>query len=142
MEAPETAETPARHDTRATAGPSGETAQVPAAKPAPARSGPDARRARRRPLKGTTRVHCYDNALGLGRNIAHSLLDVSENGARLLLRQVVAVGEDVEVNLDAPSGASARRVARVVWVVPAEDGLSCVGCEFWTPLPHAVLACV
>jgi hypothetical protein len=126
-------------DTKAITGGDGGTAALPAAKPAAKRGGRDGRRARRHAGKGSTKVHCYGNALGLGRNIAAALLDVSETGARLLLKQVVAVGKEVEVNLEGQTGVSARHVARVVWVVPAEGGLFCVGCEFLKPVAYSAL---
>jgi PilZ domain len=111
-----------------------------AGRPSALRAGADRRRQRRRRPKATTNVQCYGNGLGLGRNIAHSLLDVSETGVRLLLVRMVAAGREVEVNLDGQAGAAVRRVARVVWAVPAEGGLFCTGCEFLKPVPYSAVA--
>src|SRR5256885_2178544 len=41
----------------------------------------------RRAPKGSTRVTCRRGSLGLGPNLALSLLDVSETGARLLVKE-------------------------------------------------------
>jgi hypothetical protein len=137
----ETADAPAPPETRPVPQ-AGTTVPVAPATPGRAaerRAGPDARRARRRPIKESTKVHCYGNALGLGRNIASALLDVSEAGVRLTVKIPVEVGQEVEINLHGQTGVSARHIARVVWAVPAEGGLFCVGCALAKPLPYATL---
>ena len=78
--------------------------------------------------------------MGLGPNIASSLLDLSERGARLLLKAKVVVGQEVEIHLGGQSNAPVKQVAQVVWVVPAEGGHFCVGCNFQKSLPYAALS--
>lgn len=97
------------------------------------------RRARRQGPAGTTRVRAYANALGLGPNVALAVLDLSETGARLLLKQEVPAGREIEVRLEGNS-RSVKALARVVWSVPAADGSFCAGAEFAKPLAYAELS--
>ena len=100
---------------------------------------PRRRRAKRRPLEGPHEGPLLRQCLGLGRNIAHSLLDLSETGVRLLLKESRGRrgcrGEPRR--RVRPFGAAGRAggVGRA-----AEGGLFRVGCEFWKPLPDDVLA--
>ena len=106
-------------------------------RPAPARR--NLRRSRRQSPKGSTRVCCYKNAWGLGRNIAQGVLDVSETGVRLLLKAEVRVRQEVEINLEGISSRTYKVVGDVVWVVPTADGLWCAGVSFQKPLPYLAL---
>ena len=66
--------------------------------------------------------------MGLGPNIASSLLDLSETGLRVILNEAATVGQEVEVNLEsAATGRALKTTARVVWVVPGTDGTFVVG---------------
>jgi hypothetical protein len=74
------------------------------------------RLARRRAPKGGTRVVCRKGTLGLGPDLAVSVLDVSESGIRLLVREALAERQEIEVGLTGPGQARAHRlVATVVW---------------------------
>jgi hypothetical protein len=85
---------------------------------------------RRRP-KGTTRVICSRGGLGLGPNIAVGLLDLSETGVRLVLREPVEMAKEVSVTLESPQYRKALRlVGRAAWCLTTAEGLYCVGIEF------------
>jgi hypothetical protein len=91
----------------------------------------------RRKAKRTTRIACYKGALGLGKNIALSVLDLSETGLCLLVNTAMAQGEELEVNLMALSHRHAIKVlAEVVWSVEAKDGVFCVGAKFRSTVPY------
>jgi PilZ domain len=91
---------------------------------------------RRRP-KVRIRVVCRKGALDLGPNVAESLLDVSEEGARLLLNQPLLVNQEVTVGLEGPNHRRpVLRVGIIVWSVPAADGGYCVGVTFEKRLPY------
>jgi hypothetical protein len=97
------------------------------------------RSSRRLPAKGSTRAVAYGNALGLGRNIASGVLDVSETGARLLLNRRLADGAEFEVNFEGPGARPVKLHAYVVWSVEAADGRFVTGVRFEKALNYAAL---
>jgi hypothetical protein len=98
------------------------------------------RRALRRSPKSSTRISCHPNALGVGKNLAASLLDLSEFGVRLLVKVNLKPGQEVHIGLEGMGHRRAIRVAgHVAWAVPAADGSCCIGVEFQKPLPYADL---
>jgi hypothetical protein len=60
-------------------------------------------------------------------DVALALLDLSENGARLVIREALAPGQRVYLVLEGPVGRPARRQGAVAWSVAAADGTYCVG---------------
>jgi hypothetical protein len=86
------------------------------------------RTARRRAAKRSVRVNCVANAIGLGPNIALSLLDVSQSGARVTLKEPVAPGQEVEITLCGIGHRKpVRMLADVIWCVPTEQGTYLAG---------------
>jgi hypothetical protein len=56
--------------------------------------------------------------LDLGANIAVSLLDVSESGVRMLVKDRLDFGQELTVYLESVSSRRAERLAaRVIWCV-------------------------
>jgi hypothetical protein len=105
-------------------------------------SSPDTNRRstpRRLPKKASKFV-CRRGKLGLGPNIAVSLLDVSETGIRLIVKTPLEPESDVEVGLQ-PIGAHKPTVviAQVMWCIPLADGNHCLGARFEKLLPYAFL---
>src|SRR3954470_8826291 len=98
------------------------------------------RHERRRAPKRSTKVTCQKGAMGLGPNLALSLLDVSESGIRMRLKEDLPAGQQVEINLGGVGTArSAKRLATVVWSVAAADGTFCIGAQFEKFLTYADL---
>jgi hypothetical protein len=97
------------------------------------------RASRRRSPKSSTRARATRNPLGLGPNIAVSVLDISEGGVRLLLKEDLRPGQEFEVNLESDARRSVKMVARVIWSVATNDGRYCVGSCFLKPLGYADL---
>lgn len=95
------------------------------------------RRARRQESKRSARVVCYGNRLGVGNNLAVSILDLSESGVRLRMKAPLEVGREVEVNLE---GLGHRRPIKLpgkaVWCVALADGTWCVGVQFQRNLQY------
>ena len=89
------------------------------------------RTSRRRSAKRSAQVVCFANGLGLGPNVAVSLLDVSESGARIKVKTLLAPRQEVELDL---CGIGHRRsvklISNVVWCEPATDGTFLVGVKF------------
>ena len=107
-------------------------------KPAPKK--PNKRLSRRSGAKSTARVRVYRTPLGLGPNIASSLLDLSETGLRVVLKEAAVVGQEVEVNLEsAATGRTLKSSATVMWVVPAADSAFVVGLRLQKSLSYADL---
>ncbi|MGF1581737.1 MAG: PilZ domain-containing protein [Gemmataceae bacterium] len=75
--------------------------------------------------------------MGLGRNIALTVLDVSETGVRLLVDRPLEPGEEVEVNLEVIVHRHAFRLrANVVWCLAVEyQGCYCKGIAIRRQLP-------
>jgi hypothetical protein len=93
------------------------------------------RRSPRVRVKGGPRVRCRRGAPGAGPDLAPGVLDVSEDGIRLLVSIALQQGEDIEVILEGPGeGQTSRHPARVVWSVPTADGKCCIGARLQKPL--------
>lgn len=89
------------------------------------------RASRRHKPKRSTKAVVLKGAYGLGRNMALSLLDVSETGARLLIQEPLAPGQEVEITFESIAlHRPVKRSATVVWCVAAEDGTYGVGVRF------------
>src|SRR5262249_43671521 len=97
------------------------------------------RLARRRSPKGGTKARCYKSTLGLGPDVALAVLDISETGARLLLRAPVKPGQEVEVDLEHIAYRPVKVQAQVIWAIPTADGHYCVGTRFDRPISYADL---
>jgi hypothetical protein len=101
-------------------------------------SNPNRRRSPRRKPRGYVKLKCRKGWLGLGPNVAITLLDVSESGARLVVRQELALQREVEVELEAHGiNHLIKRVANVRWQLKLEDGTFCIGIEFEKPLAYS-----
>jgi hypothetical protein len=73
-------------------------------------------------------VVCFRGALGLGHNLAVSLLDISESGVRLVVRTQLTVGEEVELNISMPwFGRPVKRLGEVTWCLPRDGKHFSVG---------------
>jgi hypothetical protein len=103
-------------------------------------SRPNKRRCRRQTPKSNLKVRAFKSTLGLGANIALAILDISENGVRLLLKENLPVGHSFEVTLEPVSCKTVKTIAEVVWSIPAADGTFCVGTRFQKNLPYSDLA--
>jgi hypothetical protein len=97
------------------------------------------RRARRLPLSAQTRTECRKGSAGLGHNLAVTLLDLSETGARLIVQGPLAVGTEVEVKLTGPGIKPVRRLGVVVWSVLLQDGGHAIGAVFDKALAYSDL---
>lgn len=85
----------------------------------------------RRIPKGSTKVACRKGSFGLGHNIGIGILDLSETGIRLVVKEALQEKQEVEVILTAQGSVREfKHVGRVVWCVPAVDGSFCIGVEF------------
>jgi len=92
---------------------------------------PERRLERRRRPKGWTKATCRKGTLDLGNNIIHGILDVTETGIRLLVREQLAHDQEVAVTLESPSNARPLRVVgNVVWCLQTLDNNFCVGIRF------------
>ena len=82
----------------------------------------------RRKPRGKIKTICRRGALDLGSNLAVSLLDISETGIRLILREPLRSGQDVSITLEGVSCIRpVTRLGKVIWSVPSADGTYCTG---------------
>jgi hypothetical protein len=81
--------------------------------------------------RGGSKSVCRKGTLGLGANVALGLLDVSETGARLRVKEPLSPGQEVEVGLQGPAhGREFKMTGRVIWSIVAADGTHLVGIHF------------
>ena len=115
-----------------------DTASPDPIKPAPKK--PNKRLSRRSGAKSSTRLRVYRTALGLGPNIASSLLDLSETGVRVVLKEAAAVGQEVALHLEsAATGLTLKTTAVVMWVVPGTEPTVVVGLRLQKSICHGDL---
>lgn len=89
------------------------------------------RGALRKPPRRSIRLQCRRGALGLGANVGHALLDISETGVRLVTKHMLEPGAEVEIVLEGYGmPGPIRRLGRVRWAVPTDDGHCCTGVHF------------
>lgn len=96
------------------------------------------RASRRQPPKKSTKAKAYRNHLGLGPNIGVQLLDISENGIRVILKEELPLGREFELNFETP-GKAVKVHAKVVWSVPSADGQFVVGAKLSKSLSYSDL---
>jgi hypothetical protein len=99
-------------------------------------SRPNKRLSRRRLPKDAIRVICQKGTLELGPNLALALLNLSEDGACVLLKEALKPREDVVLNLE--TVISLRPVkcpGQVAWCQPVGDGTYSVGIRFERRVP-------
>jgi hypothetical protein len=87
--------------------------------------------ARRRKPKNSAKVVCLKGSFGLGRNLAVAVLDVSETGIRLVVKEALPVNQEIEITLESIScPRPVKQIARVVWCVATADSNWCIGAHF------------
>ncbi len=95
------------------------------------------RRSRRGAARGNLKLQCRKGALGLGPNLAASVLDVSDSGARLVLTQSLEISTEVEIIvIGYGMKGTIKRLGNVRWQVKLESGQFCVGIEFQKSLKY------
>jgi hypothetical protein len=99
---------------------------------------PNRRLSRRRAPKNRLRAICQRGGLELGPNLALGVLDLSETGVRLRVKEALRAGQEVSICLE--SSASVRpvkRIGNVAWCAPAPEGGDCwVGVNFQKRLDY------
>ncbi len=94
-------------------------------------NGSERRRARRQRPKPTTEVACRSETLLVGANLALSVLDISADGVRLLVRSPLEKGQKIEVDLEGIGYCQPLKLsAEVIWSLATADGNWCVGAQF------------
>jgi hypothetical protein len=89
------------------------------------------RASRRAPLRGTVRVECRKGSMGLGANLVHAPLDISETGVRLILKVDVRRGQEVEILITGGGFTKpVKKIGAVIWSLPTENSCYCVGVRF------------
>jgi hypothetical protein len=68
-----------------------------------------------------------------------ALLDASQTGVRLVVRERLEKDQAVTVILIAPGQEALKRAGTVTWAVPGADGRWCVGVRLHERLPYASL---
>jgi hypothetical protein len=98
------------------------------------------RAARRFPPRGKVKVTCHRGSSDLGASLAIGLLDVSESGARLLVRTALERDQEVSLTLEGMGHLRPLKITgRIVWCLPTATGQFCVGTRFDKFLPYREL---
>lgn len=89
------------------------------------------RRSPRRKPRTSVKVQCRKGTHGLGPNVAVSLLDISDSGIRVVLKQELTNRDEVEIMIVAHGVlGTIKRHGYVRWQLKLENGLFCAGIEF------------
>jgi len=94
----------------------------------------------RHQARPSSKVFCLPGGYGVGRNIALAVLDVSETGVCLRLREPLQQGQEVRVGLlPSEEVREVRTSGAVVWCVAADDGTHVAGIRFDRPLSFSAV---
>jgi hypothetical protein len=89
------------------------------------------RKSQRRTPRSSVKLECRIGSFGLGPNLASSTLDLSDNGACLIVTQAVEVKKDIEIVVAGYGlNKQIKRSAQVRWQVKLDDGRYCIGVHF------------
>jgi len=103
----------------------------------------DRRRERRKLTRTKTTVACRKGHDGLGADLSLRLIDLSDEGARLMVKEWINPRADVELSLESVAMNRPLQVAgQVAWCQPIEKGFL-IGVKFheridYTDLRHLV----
>jgi hypothetical protein len=87
------------------------------------------------------KAECRRGSMDLGKNIAVAVLDVSEDGIRLVVREPLKDKEEVLLTLTTTADLrSLKRLGSVAWAVATADGTFCVGVRLHKRLSYADLS--
>jgi hypothetical protein len=112
-----------------------------APKPGSAQSLSNERRTNKRlPARSTVMIEIRKGVMGLGPNLALNLLDLSVDGAGVLMEGKLQVNDDVEILLSGHGIRSkVKRLAKVRWVTKLEPVHFVMGFKFEKPIPTSDL---
>jgi hypothetical protein len=83
------------------------------------------------PRQGFLRQRCRRGVTGLGSDMAMTLLDISETGARLVVTHALPKNQEVEVEFEAQGILHIiKRIGNVRWQLLLADGQFCTGVQF------------
>ena len=95
------------------------------------------RRSRRAKVRTTVKLQCRTGSYGLGPNLASTVLDISDTGARLIITQPLELLAEVEIIIDGYAMKELiKRLGNIRWQVKLESGQFCVGVEFQKSLAY------
>ncbi len=104
-------------------------------------SGKNRRAFIRRVPKRKAKICCYKGAMDMGPNLAVSLLDLSESGARLILKSSLEKGQEVTLTLEGMTHSRPlKALGNIIWAVATQDGNCCVGIQLGKYLPYQEIA--
>ena len=99
---------------------------------------PNRRKSNRKTIRSQVKVECRQSPFGVGNVLPAQLLNISEGGLCLALREGLAPKEVVELQILALSQTKAIVcLATVCWLVPLDNGDICVGLVFQNKLSLA-----
>jgi hypothetical protein len=99
------------------------------------------RLSRRIVVRRTITIVCRRGSMDLGKDIALKMLDISEDGVRLLLREAIKPNEEVCLTLSSIALVRPlKRLGNVAWAVASADGTFCAGVRLQKRLPYADLS--
>jgi hypothetical protein len=85
----------------------------------------------RKPARQSIRLECRRGSTGFGVNIASGFLNISLSGVQVLTRDVLQIGDEVEVILEGYGfRGSIRRIGEVRWTVAIDGGGFRTGVRF------------
>jgi hypothetical protein len=99
---------------------------------------PKNRRAFPRRAARKVKVTCRKGSLDLGPNLAQALLDLCENGVRMLVKVALEEGQEISIGMEGPTHRRpVVRPGRVVWSEKSAEDTYCVGVRLEKYLSYA-----
>ena len=100
---------------------------------------PNRRSSIRRRLRTDVHIECRKGIMGLGPNLTHYFLDISQTGVRLALKAPLQKGEEAEVLITGAGPQAIKRMTDVVWSLPMANGCHGTGLHFRQEMSFAEL---
>lgn len=97
------------------------------------------RRSRRGSARSSVRLECRKGSFGFGANVAASVLDISDTGARMIITVPLEARDEVEISIQGFGlKGIIKRQGTIRWQVKLENGHYCVGIEFQKSLDYRI----